>query len=357
MNEIDKKYKELVEYVLENGEIKEDRTGTGTKSIFGYQMKFNMENGFPLQTTRKIHLKSLIHELLWFLESYDKEYDKFGNTNIKYLLDNGVTFWTEWPYEYYKQKTLEKYLENDVKKDGKTVKKLKILSQKDFENKIKTDDEFALMWGDLGPVYGKQWKNWGSYTEKVEIKNEFNHTKSKSKIVDHVGWQDVKIDGINQIKNAIEDLKDNPDSRRILVNSWNVSDIDDMLLPPCHLMYQFYSFKRPNEEKRRLSLQLYQRSADIGLGIPYNIASYSILLYMVAQVTDMIPHEFVHTIGDAHIYSNHTKQLNEVISRDSKSNPSLEINPNIKDIRDFRWDDIKIKNYDPHPNIKMEVAV
>jgi thymidylate synthase len=357
MNEVDKKYAELVKHVKENGVEKDDRTGTGTKSVFGHQMRFNMENGFPLLTTRKIHIRSLVHELLWFLESYEDKYKKFGNTNIKYLLDNGVTFWTEWPYEEYRKRTMENYLQDDLKKDKKTIKKIKILSQKEFENKIKDDDEFALKWGDLGPVYGKQWTNWGGYKEKVEMKNEYGKTKSNSKIVDHIGWKDINFKGINQIKNVINELKENPDSRRLIVNAWNVSDIDDALLPPCHAFFQFNTFKKPGENKRRLSLQLYQRSVDIGLGLPFNIASYSILLYMVAQITDMIPHEFIHTSGDAHIYKNHFKQLDELLLRDSKSKPKLEINKNIKNIKDFRFEDIKLLDYKPHPNIKMDVSI
>jgi thymidylate synthase len=353
MNKIDKEYKKLVENVLNEGIVKKDRTGVGTKSIFGYQMKFNMEE-FPLLTLRKIHLDSLIHELLWFLESYDDEYKKYGNTNIKYLLDNGVTFWTEWPYEYYKNERISKYLKDDIKNDG-TIKKMKILTQKEFEDRIKKEEEFALKWGGLGPVYGKQWTDWGGHTQKVEMKDEFNHTKANTKIVSHQGWKDIKMKGINQIENVIEDLIDNPDSRRLIVSAWNVDDIEDMLLAPCHILFQFYSFEDENGQ-RRLSLQLYQRSCDIGLGVPYNIASYSILLHMIAKVTGMIPHEFVYTMGDAHIYNNHVEQLEEVLKRDSKSNPRLEIS-DVDDITDFRIEHIKIKDYKPHPNIKMEVAV
>lgn len=353
MNNVDREFKKLVETILKEGVTKDDRTGTGTKSIFGYQMKFKMEQ-FPLLTLRKIHLDSLIHELLWFLESYDDEYKKYGNTNIKYLLDNKVTFWTEWPYENYKNEIMNKYLTNDLK-DESTIKKLKILTQKEFEDKVKKDEDFALKWGDLGPVYGKQWIDWGGYSQKVEIKDEFNHTKSNSKIVNHQGWKDIKIKGINQINNIIQDLQDNPDSRRMIVSAWNVEDIDDMLLAPCHMLFQFYSFV-DDDGKRRLSLQLYQRSCDVGLGVPFNIASYSILLHMVAKIVGMIPHEFVYTMGDAHIYSNHIEQLKELIKRDSQSVPRLVIN-DVKNITDFRRSDISIENYNPHPNIKMEVAV
>jgi len=354
MNQIDKEYKKLVETIIKNGVLKEDRTGVGTKSIFGYQMKFNVEEEFPLLTLRKIHLGSLIHELLWFLESYDSKYKQFGNTNIKYLLDNNVTFWTEWPYEYYKKEMMNKYLDNDLKKD-KSVKKLKLLSQKEFESKIKTDDLFAKEWGELGPVYGKQWTDWGGYNQKVELKDEYNHTKANSKVVTHNGWQNIKIKGINQIENIINDLQDNPDSRRLIVSSWNTSDIEDMLLAPCHILFQFYSFIDENG-KRRLSLQLYQRSCDVGLGVPYNIASYTILLHMIAKVTGMIPYEFVYTMGDAHIYKNHFEQLNELLERESQSTPKLVVN-DVDLITDFRRNDISIVDYNPHPNIKMEVAV
>lgn len=358
MKNIDEQYKNLVNYVLENGIEKDDRTGVGTYSIFGHQMKFKMEDSFPLLSLRKIHLPSLVHELLWFLESYDEKYNKFGNTNIKYLIDNNVTFWTEWPYKNYKKEILEKYLENSVKKDKKTVKKLKILSQKDFEKRIKNDDEFALTWGNLGPVYGKQWTDWGGYSEKAELKKEYAHTKSNSKVVDHIGWKDIKMKGINQIENIIEQLKENPDSRRILVNTWNVDEIDDMLLAPCHVMFQFYSFQRKGENKRRLSLQLYQRSIDLGLGSPYNIASYSILLHMIAHLVDMIPHEFVYTLGDAHIYKNHVEQLKELIQRKSKPLTTKIRIENVKNIKDFRFNEnLFIDNYEYHPNIKMEVAV
>lgn len=355
MENVDTQYKKLVREILNNGIEKGDRTGVGTKSIFGYQMKLNVEKDFPLLTLRKIHTKSLIHELLWFLESYDDKYKKFGNTNIKYLLDNGVTFWSEWPYEYYKNKILENYLKDDLK-DDKNVKNLKILIQKEFENKIKNDNEFALKWGDLGPVYGKQWTDWGGYIHKVELKDEFQHTKSKSKIVNHNGWKEVRIKGINQIKEIIETLKNNPDSRRMIVSAWNVEDIDSMLLAPCHILFQFYSFSIPGEEKRRLSLQLYQRSADVGLGVPYNIASYTILLKIIANIVNMVPYNFVYNIGDAHIYNNHFEQINEVINRKNKNSPKINIS-NKEKITDYRFEDIKILDYNPHPNIKMQVAV
>lgn len=354
---VDEQYKNLVNKILKEGVEKEDRTGVGTYSIFGHQMKFNLNESFPLLSLRKIHIPSLVHELLWFLESYDEKYEKFGNTNIKYLLDNNVTFWSEWPYEEYRREKFKKYLKDDLRKDKKSIKKLKILPKKDFEKKIKNDDEFALKWGGLGPVYGKQWKDWGGYVEKAELKKEYGHTKFNSKVVDHYGWKDVKMKGINQIQNVIEQLKENPDSRRIIVNSWNVSEIDDMLLPPCHVMFQFYSFKDNNGE-RRLSLQLYQRSVDTGLGNPYNIASYSILLHMVAHLVDMIPHEFIYTMGDAHIYKNHIPQLKELIKRKSKPlTTKIRIN-NIKNITDFRYNEnLFIEDYQYHPNIKMEVAV
>jgi thymidylate synthase len=354
---VDEQYKILVKEILNNGIEKEDRTGVGTYSIFGHQMKFKMDESFPLLTLRKIHIPSLIHELLWFLESYDDKYKKFGNTNIKYLIDNGITFWSEWPYEEYKNLKFKNYLNDDLRKDKKTIKKLKILPKKEFEKKIKNDDNFAINWGDLGPVYGKQWTDWGGYIEKAELKKEYGHTKFNSKVVDHYGWKDIKIKGINQIENIINELKENPDSRRLIVNSWNVNDIDDMLLPPCHVMFQFYSFKDNNGD-RKLSLQLYQRSIDIGLGSPYNIASYSLLLYMVSKLVNMIPHEFVYTLGDAHIYKNHISQLKNLIKRESKPLTTKIRIGDIKDIKDFRYNkNLFIDDYQYHPNIKMEVAV
>lgn len=287
-----KEYLKLCNHVLNKGTKKSDRTNTGTTSLFGYQMRFDLSEGFPLLTTKKVHLKAVIHELLWFIK---------GDTNIKYLVDNNVRIWNEWPYEWFKKssdyhnETIDEYIE-----------------------KIKTDDEFAKKHGDLGPVYGKQWRDFR---------------------------------GVDQFLEVIEQIKTNPSSRRLIVNAWNPPEIPFMALPPCHMMFQFYV----NEGK--LSLQLYQRSADIFLGVPFNISSYSLLLMMVAQVTNLEPGEFVHTLGDAHIYDNHIEQIKTQLSREPMKLPKMVINPNVKNILDFKYDDFKLEGYQSHPAIKGVVAV
>ena len=263
-----KQYLELVKHVLDNGVFKGDRTGTGTKSVFGYQMRFNMADGFPLLTTKKVHLKSIIHELLWFLQ---------GSTNVHYLQENGVRIWNEWA----------------------------------------ADD------GELGPIYGYQWRSWPDY--------DGGH--------------------IDQISDVIEQIKHNPDSRRLIVSAWNVAQVPQMALPPCHTLFQFYV------ADGKLSLQLYQRSGDIFLGVPFNIASYALLLLMVAQVTGLEPGEYIHTLGDAHIYSNHFDQVNEQLQRTPRQLPRIVLNPDVKSIFDFRYDDFKLEDYDPYPPIKGVVAV
>lgn len=263
-----KEYLELVSHIMENGVKKEDRTGTGTISIFGYQMRFNLVEGFPLVTTKKIHVKSIIYELLWFLK---------GDTNIKYLNDHGVTIWDEW-----------------------------------------ADDD-----GNLGPVYGHQWRSWPAPDGE-------------------------KIDQISHIVNQI---KTNPDSRRHVVSAWNVPEVNKMALPPCHTFFQFYV------AEGALSCQLYQRSADVFLGVPFNIASYALLTMMVAQVCDLKPGVFIHTFGDAHLYTNHLEQAKLQLSRNPRPLPSMKINPEVKDIFSFRYEDFTLQNYDPHPRIKAQVAV
>lgn len=263
-----KQYIDLVKRVLAEGAHKEDRTGTGTISVFGHQSRYNMEEGFPLVTTKKLHLKSIIHELLWFLK---------GDTNIKYLQDNGVRIWNEWADEN----------------------------------------------GDLGHIYGYQWRSWPNYNG--------GH--------------------IDQISEIIDTIKNNPDSRRIIVSAWNVADIPSMKLPPCHAFFQFYV------ANGKLSLQLYQRSADIFLGVPFNIASYALLLKMMAQVTGLQAGDFVHTLGDAHIYTNHIEQLKMQIERELRPLPQMILNPEIKNIFDFKYEDFTLEGYDPHPHIKGEVAV
>lgn len=263
-----RQYHDLLRTVLETGVKKNDRTGTGTLSVFGYQMRFDLREGFPLLTTKKMHTKSIIHELLWFLQ---------GSTNIQYLADNGVTIWNEWADET----------------------------------------------GELGPVYGKQWRSW------------------------------LCPDGrtVDQISNVIAQIKKNPDSRRLIVSAWNVADIDKMKLPPCHTLFQFYV------ANGKLSCQLYQRSADIFLGVPFNIASYALLTLMVAQVCDLQPGDFVHTFGDAHLYLNHIEQTNLLLTRDFRPLPRMKLNPAVKNIFDFRYEDFQLLNYDPHPGIKAPIAV
>jgi thymidylate synthase len=263
-----KQYHDFLRHVLDHGVKKEDRTGTGTISTFGYQMRFDLSKGFPLLTTKKLHLKSIIYELLWFLQ---------GATNIKYLNENGVSIWNEWADEN----------------------------------------------GELGPVYGKQWRSWLAPDGKT----------------------------IDQISNLISSIKKNPNSRRLIVSAWNPADVDKMALPPCHTMFQFYV------AEGKLSCQLYQRSADIFLGVPFNIASYAMLTMMIAQVCDLEAGDFVHTFGDAHIYLNHLDQVNLQLSRDLRELPRLKINPAVKDIFGFQYSDFELLNYNPHPGIKAPIAV
>lgn len=263
-----KQYHELMQHVLQNGTQKHDRTGTGTISVFGYQMRFNLQEGFPLVTTKKVHLRSIIHELIWFLK---------GETNISYLKENGVSIWDEWADEN----------------------------------------------GELGPVYGSQWRSW------------------------------PKPDGghIDQITQVIDQIKKNPDSRRLIVSAWNVAEIENMALPPCHSFFQFYV------ADGKLSCQLYQRSADIFLGVPFNIASYALLTMMVAQVCGLQAGDFVHTLGDAHLYNNHLDQTKLQLSRECRTLPVMKLNPGIKNIFDFKFEDFELENYDPHPHIKGAVAI
>ncbi len=263
-----KQYHDLMQHILDNGVKKEDRTGTGTLSVFGYQMRFNLQDGFPVVTTKKLHLRSIIIELLWFLK---------GDSNIKYLNDNKVSIWNEWADEN----------------------------------------------GDLGPVYGYQWRH----------------------------WPDGKGGEIDQIKNLIHQIKTKPDSRRHIVSAWNVADVDNMALPPCHTIFQFYV------AEGKLSCQLYQRSADVFLGVPFNIASYALFTMMVAQVCGLKPGDFIHTFGDAHLYSNHLEQANLQLSRELRPLPTMKINPEVKNIFEFKYEDFELVNYDPHPHIKAAVAV
>lgn len=291
-----RQYLDFIKYILETGSTKDDRTETGTISRFGYQMRFNLSEGFPLLTTKKIHLKSIIHELLWFIN---------GDTNIRYLVLNDVKIWNDWPYAAYKK---SKDYQNET--------------MEEFIDKIKNSEEFSRQYGDLGPVYGRQWRGF----------------EGKENVVDQLKW-------------VIDEIKQNPNSRRLIVNSWNAALIDKMALPPCHAMFQFYV----NENK--LSCQLYQRSADAFLGVPFNIASYALLTMMVAKITGLELGEFVHTFGDAHIYLNHLDQINLQLSRTPRPLPKMIIKRDIKDINDFRYEDFELLNYNPYPAIKGKVAV
>ncbi len=269
-------YLHLLQHILDEGVEKEDRTGTGTYSCFGYQMRFDLQEGFPVVTTKKLHLRSIIHELLWFLK---------GDTNIDYLKENGVRIWNEWADEH----------------------------------------------GDLGPVYGKQWRSWPSNRGDID-----------------------------QISKILDSLKNNPDSRRMIVNAWNVGDLAEMALSPCHCLFQFYTTPpdlNKGETKRKLSCQLYQRSADVFLGVPFNIASYALLTMMVAQVTDMIPHEFIHTFGDVHLYKNHVEQAKLQLTREPFPLPQMKLNSEVKDLFAFEYEDFTLENYQCHPGIKAKVSV
>ena len=292
-----KQYLDFLRHILEKGVEKQDRTNTGTISTFGYQMRFDLNEGFPLLTTKRVHLKSIIHELLWFVK---------GDTNIKYLVDNDVRIWNEWPYEKFKKS--EEY-------NNETLE--------EFVLKIREDDAFADKYGDLGPVYGHEWRHFDGPN------NIFR---------DQLGW-------------VIEEIKRNPDSRRLIVSSWNPTLIDKMALPPCHTLFQFYVINN------KLSCQLYQRSADAFLGVPFNIASYALLTMMVAQICDLELGEFVHTIGDAHIYSNHLEQVNRQLSREPRSLPTMKINKEVRKIEDFKFEDFELTDYNPYKGIKAEVAV
>jgi thymidylate synthase len=303
--QIMEQYHQLMRHILDKGVLKDNRTGIGTLSVFGYQMRFNLEKGFPLVTTKKVHLKSIIHELIWFIN---------GDTNIRYLVRNGVNIWNEWPFQSYLRKLGR---ETSLPKHSDAWKEeLKI-----FKNRIIEEDDFAKEWGELGPVYGKQWRN---------------------------------FEGIDQITQVIADIKKSPDSRRLLVNAWNPKDIPVMAksgLPPCHTLFQFYV------ADGKLSCQLYQRSADAFLGVPFNIASYAAFTMMIAQVCNLGLGDFVHTFGDAHIYENHLEQVKLQLTRKPEALPNLKINPAVNSIFDFNYEDFELENYHPHPAIKGQVAI
>ncbi len=302
-----KQYLDLLQYIMDNGDQKNDRTGVGTKSVFGYQMRFDLQKGFPLLTTKKVFIKGIIHELIWFLK---------GDSNIKYLVDNDVHIWNDWPFQKYLE-------ENKLEKEFPKYSEQWQGKMKEYIEKIKTDKEFAKKWGELGPVYGVQWRKWKTADGR-------------------------EIDQISQI---IETIKNNPDSRRIILSAWNVGDLDKMALPPCHLLVQF------NVSKGKLSCQLYQRSADTLLGVPFNIASYALLTMMIAQACELEVGEFVHTLGDAHIYNFHFEQVREQLSREPRELPMMRIDPEVKNLFDFKYADFKLENYNPHPAIKAPIAV
>ena len=300
-----KQYLDLLKLVKETGIKKEDRTGTGTISIFGHQMRFNLQDGFPLMTTKKVNLDSIIHELLWFIR---------GDTNIRYLVQNGVNIWNDWPFQSWLNETsqADKYTMH-----SKAWKEM----MKTFVENIIRDEDFASQYGDLGPVYGKQWRD---------------------------------FEGVDQLEQVIQDIKNSPDSRRLIVSAWNPKDIPVMIksgLPPCHTLFQFYV------SNGRLSCQLYQRSADVFLGVPYNISSYALLTLMIAKVTGLEPGEFVHSFGDTHIYLNHLEQVEEQLSREPHSLPQLKIKNNRSSLFEFEINDFELTEYEPHPFISAPIAV
>lgn len=300
-----KAYHELLKYILEEGVEKMDRTGTGTISVFGYQMRFNLQDGFPLLTTKKVAFRWLAEELLWFIK---------GETNIRPLVQKGISIWNEWPFQYW----LEKNGQNREFPKYTAGWKEKM---NEFIEKIAADESFAKTWGELGPVYGKQWRNFG---------------------------------GVDQLSQVIEDIRMNPDSRRLIVSAWNPVDIPGMVksgLPPCHTLFQFYV------AEGKLSCQLYQRSADVFLGVPFNIASYALLTHLIAHVTQLTPGNFIHTFGDAHIYMNHFDQVKEQLSRTPGTLPKILLNEEIKNIYDFKYADIHLNGYFPQSAIKGEVSI
>ncbi len=308
-----KQYLDLLQHIQQQGVVKEDRTGVGTKSIFGYQMRFDLQQGFPLLTTKKVFYKAVIHELLWFLT---------GDTNIKYLVRNDVKIWNEWAFQTYLEEN--KLVEHCPRYSEVWAEKLAW-----FVQQMKESDEFAVRWGELGPIYGKQWRAW--------------ETKEGRKI--------------DQIAKVVEMIQHDPTSRRIMVSGWNIGEIESLVHdhnrapPPCHSLFQFMVING------KLSCQLYQRSADVFLGVPFNIASYALLTMMVAHVTGLQPGEFIHTFGDVHIYLNHQEQVKEQLQREPRKLATMRINPSVTTIFNFKYEDFTLENYDPHPPIKAPIAV
>lgn len=319
MSKNEQAYLDLCKQILDKGTKKDDRTGTGTYSIFGAQMRFNLQEGFPLLTTKKVNFKLIATELIWFIR---------GDTNIQYLLKNNNNIWNEWAFKRWVES--DEYTGPDMTDFGnrsladEAFNQLYQAEMKSFKERVIADDDFAKKYGELGPVYGKQWRDWRTSTNET----------------------------IDQLKNVIEQIKTNPDSRRHIVTAWNPEDVPkNMALPPCHALYQFYV------ADGKLSCQLYQRSADVFLGVPFNIASYALLTHLIAHECGLEVGEFVHTLGDAHIYSNHVEQIKEQLSRESLPLPSLEINPELKSVFDVELSDITLNNYQSHPAIKAPIAV
>ena len=374
MNKVDTEYFRIVNDILTNGKLKKNRTGVDTIGIFGAQAKYNVDlNAFPLLTTKKVHWPAIVHELLWFIS---------GDTNIKYLVDNNVRIWNEWAYVKYQKycKTLNEP-DYDVHIEDLEKNCVREMTQDEFVNEIKTNDAFAAKWGELGEgTYGGMWRNFPFYTQD----NEFVGS-STVKGVSAEYWTFGQVD---QLQKVINNLKTNPDDRRMIVSAWHPYWVDQCALPPCHCLFQFHTEELTQDERfdlyresggnkgwvsvpemnekvlndaniptSRLNCLLYQRSNDFFLGVPFNIASYSLLTAMIAHVTNMVSGTFTHSHGDAHLYINHLDQIKLQMSREPKSLPSLWLNPEVKSLFDFKYDDIKLLNYDPHPTIKAEVAV
>jgi len=374
MNKVDTEYFRIVNDILTNGRLKKNRTGVDTIGIFGAQAKYNVDlNAFPLLTTKKVHWPAIVHELLWFIS---------GDTNIKYLVDNNVRIWNEWAYKKYQETCISKIPDNELESlsvpSGMSLSDVDHLPMDMFIERIKNDVEFAKKWGELGEgTYGGMWRNFPFYTQD----NEFVGS-STVKGVSAEYWTFGQVD---QLQKVINKLKTNPDDRRMIVSAWHPYWVDHCALPPCHCLFHFHTeeltwkeridigeelypktnlYKCSDEDldkynipRRRLNCLLYQRSNDFFLGVPFNIASYSLLTAMIAHVTNMVPGTFTHSHGDAHVYVNHLDQIKLQMSREPKALPSLWLNPEVKSLFDFKFDDIKLLNYDPHPTIKAEVAV
>lgn len=388
MNSLDNQLKELYVKILSKKRMKTDRTCLGTNNIFGYMMRFDMSDGFPITTLiNDIDMKSITHEMLWCLGSYDEKYKKFGNTNIKYLIDNNVLLWSESIYDKYKKEKFRIYQDNDLK-NSKEVKQFKFLSYKDFIKKLKNDDDFAIKYGDLGPIHSKQWNDWGGSHELVEKTKSYRETKSDTLLVDKLGWESVYLKGINQIQNILELLVNEPDSKNMVISSYNISDLEDVLYPTEHLMLQFFSevlemderidycekniniedistymsknsiddwsdirrnpikqikiLEHFNIPERKLSLHFSMKSVDATI-LPSNISSYSLLLHMISQIVDMLPHEVICSVGDVFLQSNNFKYVEELLDIKTKELPIIKLNSSIEDIYDFRFEDILLK--------------